>query len=130
MAEKPDPDEETITLYRPVGRREMELIEESGCREFPPRLEWQPIFYPVLNEEYATKIARDWNTKDPASGCVGYVTRFRVRAEFLSRYAVQTVGGSICREYWIPAEDLSEFNRNIVGLIGVVAHFEGESTDG
>ena len=28
----------------------------------------QPIFYPVLNEAYATTIARDWNTKDPTSG--------------------------------------------------------------
>jgi hypothetical protein len=26
----------------------------------------QPIFYPVLTEEYATKIARDWNVGSPA----------------------------------------------------------------
>ncbi len=87
-------DEETVTLYRPVGQKELDLIRESGYREFPPRLAWQPIFYPVLNEEYAVQIARDWNTKDEASGHVGYVTRFRVRAEFLKRYPVQTVGGS------------------------------------
>jgi hypothetical protein len=40
----------TITLYRPVGPRELELIAASGYREFPPRLPDQPIFYPVLNE--------------------------------------------------------------------------------
>jgi len=58
---------ETTILFRPVGEKELNLIEESGFRRFPPRLPGQPIFYPVLEEEYATEIARDWNTKDAAS---------------------------------------------------------------
>ena len=53
----------TTTLFRPVGQRELELIAEASYRAFPPRLPGQPIFYPVLNEEYATQIARDWNTR-------------------------------------------------------------------
>jgi hypothetical protein len=69
-------DEDCVVLWRPVGPQELELIRRSGMREFPPRLPEQPIFYPVLSEEYAIKIARDWNV--PASGR-GYVTRFRVR---------------------------------------------------
>ena len=112
-----------IVLYRPVGQEELELIKASGCLEFPPRLPEQPIFYPVLNEEYATQIARDWNTQSGSKK--GYVTRFSVNADFLARYEVQTVGGSMHQEYWIPAEDLSEFNRNIVGLIDVIAEFHG-----
>ncbi len=112
----------TVTLYRPVGPKELALIEESGWREFPPRLPEQPIFYPVLNEEYATQIARDWNV--PASGA-GFVTRFHVDAGFLSRYPTQTVGGAVHKELWIPAEDLAELNRNIVGLIEVIAEFHG-----
>lgn len=116
----------TITLYRPVGPQELELITQSGYREFPPRLPEQPIFYPVLNEEYATKIARDWNMK--ASGS-GYVTRFQVNKEFLNRYEVQVVGGSIHEEYWIPAEDLPEFNRNIVGTIEVIAEFHANASN-
>ena len=116
-------DEETITLYRPVGQKELDLIQESGFTAFPPRLPHQPFFYPVLNEEYPTQIARDWNTKDAASGYVRYVTRFKVRTDFLSGYQVQTVGGRFHREYWIPAEELAEFNRNIVGHIEVVAEF-------
>lgn len=115
-------DEKTVTLFRPVGLKELELIRESGYRAFPPRLPEQPIFYPVLNEEYATQIARDWNTKHSEAGR-GFVTRFEVSAEFLSRYEVQTVGGRIHQEYWIPAEDLQEFNENIVGMIQVVAEF-------
>jgi hypothetical protein len=113
----------TVTLFRPVGQKELELIHESGYRAFPPRLASQPIFYPVLNESYATQIARDWNTKDPASGYQGYVTRFQVCADFLNRYPVQTVGNSNHQEYWIPAEDLTEFNQNIVGTIEVIAQF-------
>jgi hypothetical protein len=118
--------EETVTLYRPVGQKELHLIHESGDREFPPRLPHQPIFYPVLNEQYAIQIARDWNAKDEASGFVGYVTRFQVRAAYLNRYSVQTVGGSQHQEYWIPAAELPEFNRNIVGLIEVTAEFQRE----
>jgi hypothetical protein len=114
---------ETKTLYRPVGPKELGLIAASGFREFPPRLPEQPIFYPVLEEEYARQIARDWNV--PASGA-GYVTRFAVRAEFLARYPEQQVGGSIHRELWIPAEDLAEMNRNIVGTIEVIAEFQKE----
>jgi hypothetical protein len=49
----------TVTLWRPVGQAELKLIERSGWRRFPPRLAGQPIFYPVLNEHYAAKIARD-----------------------------------------------------------------------
>src|SRR5437899_9260482 len=110
----------TVSLYRPTGPKELALIEAAGFRAFPPRLPEQPIFYPVLNEEYATQIARDWNVK--ASG-VGYVTQFRVRKEFAAKYPVQTVGGSTHQELWIPAEDLTAFNQNIVGEIEVIAEF-------
>jgi hypothetical protein len=79
----------------------------------------------VLNEEYAIQIARDWNTKDEASGYVGYVTRFRVRTAFLERYPVQTVGGSFHQEYWIPAGELAELNAHIIGKIQVIAEFLG-----
>jgi len=114
---------ETTILYRPVGPKELELIAASGYRQFPPRLPEQPIFYPVLNEDYARQIAREWNVS--ASGA-GYVTRFAVRAEFAARYSVQKVGSSIHQELWIPAEDLVEMNRNIVGLIELIAEYEAK----
>jgi hypothetical protein len=94
------------TLYRPVGQAEFELVRASGFRSFPPRLAHQPIFYPVLSEQYATQIARDWNPKDETSGFVGCVLRFHVRTEFLNHYEVHVAGSSKHREYWIPAEDL------------------------
>jgi hypothetical protein len=119
-------DMQTTVLYRPVGKNELALIRESGNTRFPPRLPEQPIFYPVLNEEYAAQIARDWNAKHIRDK-VGYVTRFHVRADFLRRYEVQVVGGSEHQEYWIPAEELEEFNRNIVGEIEVIAEYRGEA---
>jgi hypothetical protein len=105
----------TTTLYRPVGPKELELIRASGMKAFPPRLPEQPIFYPVLNEEYATQIARDWNVKDSGAG---YVTRFAVRSDYLAKFQVETVGSRVHQELWVPA--------NIVGEIEVVASFGKE----
>ena len=106
--------EKTITLYRPVGPEELELIKKSKWKRFPPRLPEQPIFYPVTTEEYADKIAKDWNVK--ASG-EGHVVEFYVKESFLSKYTVQNAGGNSHQEYWIPAEDLEEFNNNLMGKI-------------
>jgi hypothetical protein len=111
---------DVVTLWRPVGPVELELIRKSGMRAFPPRLPEQPIFYPVLSEEYAAKIARDWNV--PASGS-GYVTRFEVRRTFLESYSVQTAGGAAHLEYWIPAEEMTALNEAIMGEIKIVAEF-------
>lgn len=111
---------DTITLYRPVGPEELALIEESNWKAFPPRLPEQPIFYPVLNEEYASRIAKEWNV--PASGS-GFVTRFRVDKLYIDKFEVQNVGGPNLDELWIPAEELDEFNKHIVGLIEVIRKF-------
>jgi hypothetical protein len=112
---------ETQTLYRPVGLKEMELIVESGWKEFPPRLEWQPIFYPVLNPEYAEQIALEWNTKDAFSGYCGIVTSFEVNQDYLN----QNVGGDIHNELWIPSGELDVFNSNIAYGIKIINAFFG-----
>ena len=112
--------ENIVILHRPVGPKELALIAASSFREFPPRLPDQPIFYPVLNEEYANDISRKWNVRDYG---VGYVTRFRVRKDFVAKYPVQIAGNSTCQELWIPAEELPGLNANIVGLIEVIAEY-------
>jgi len=84
----------------------------------------QPIFYPVTHEEYAVQIARDWNA---AADATGYVTAFDVDTEFLARYPSQVVGDSRTHvEYWVPAEDLDEFNSHIVGEIQLIRAFRGD----
>jgi hypothetical protein len=114
---------DTTTLYRPVGPRELELIGASGFKRFPPRLPEQPIFYPVLSRSYAEQIARDWNSLREDSCFIGYVTRFEVETTLLSRYVPRQLGAAEHREYWVPSEELEEFNRHIVGLIEVIAEF-------
>lgn len=77
-------------------------------------------FYPVLTQAYAVQIARDWNVQ--ASGS-GFVTRFEVLKSFLDGYRVEHAGSRAHLEYWIPAEDLPQFNKAIVGEIVVTAAF-------
>ncbi len=120
-------DSAVVTLHRPVGQAEFDRIRDSGFTKFPPRLPEQPIFYPVLSEEYATQIARNWNANDGRSGFAEYVLRFQVRGDFLKDLEVHTVGDSRHQEYWIPADDLEMFNRNVVGLIEVVSEFRNRS---
>ena len=97
-------------------------------RAFPPRLPDQPIFYPVLNFEYAEQIAREWNTKQ--SPYAGYVTTFAVDDEYANPFKAQQVGGRQHLELWVPAEDLPEFNRHIAPPIRVVAAHFGPSFRG
>jgi hypothetical protein len=115
-----------ITLYRPVGKKEFDLVKEPGFRRFPPRLEWQPIFYPVMNRQYAEQIAKQWNTEDEFSGYAGYVLAFDLPETFIQKYPVQNVGGEIHNELWVPANELEAFNENIVGVIRVECSFYGE----
>jgi hypothetical protein len=111
--------DDTITLYRSIGPGEYRLIEQSGWLAFPLRAE-QPMFYPVLTEAFALKIAHEWILPDLG---MAYITRFNVRRAFLARYPVDNAGGKDLDEYWIPAADMPEFNKNIVGPIEVIRHF-------
>ncbi len=114
-----------MILYRPVGTAELRLIQENGWREFPPRLPEQPIFYPVLNEEYAVEIASRWNTQTGDGR--GYVTRFAVEDGYARRFQVHVVGAAHHQELWVPAGELAEFNRHIAGRIEVIREFAGEA---
>lgn len=120
---------ETLTLYRPVGQPELDLIAASDYTAFPPRLEWQPIFYPVLDRDYASQIAREWNTRDSANGNVGYVTKFEVDRLYAVNFEIQNVGGHNHNELWVPAEELETFNKHIIGKIKVIETFRDETDD-
>lgn len=113
----------TVTLYRTLGKKDVDLIRATGFRAFPPLDASQPVINPVLDESYAVKMARDWNSKDPGSDFAGYVTRFSVREDFIAGYPVQVIGPAKQKEYWIPSEELEELNGAIVGLIEVIHGF-------
>ena len=113
-----------MELFRPVGEKEYILIQQCGFKKFPPRLPEQPIFYPVLNEKYAIEIASKWNIKDKFSNYIGYVLKFIISDNYISKFDIKTVGNSYHQEFWIPAEELNEFNENIIGKIEVIYKFE------
>lgn len=100
-----------MNLWRPTGINELKLIYESGMRSFPARLIDQPIFYPVTNHEYASQIARDWNTKN--AGLSGYVLMFALSDHFAECFEKRIVGASTHEELWVPAEMLPELNSHI-----------------
>ena len=113
-----------VTLYRPVGPRELELIKEGGNKAFPPRLPEQPIFYPVVTHEYAVEIAKGWNSVSQDNDFEGYVTRFQVKEEYISQFEMKQAGSSMHLEYWIESKELENFNRNIIGFIEVTDSFK------
>ena len=80
----------------------------------------QPIFYPVMNEEYAVQINEQWNVPAYGSGCV---MKFLINKEYVQKFDVQNVGEEIHNELWVPSQELKEFNNNIVGLIEVTKEF-------
>src|SRR5260221_6425088 len=111
-----------MILYRSVGLQELELIYDSGMEVFPARLPQQPIFYPVLQLDYARQIASDWNVN--SGQFVGYVTQFKLDDPYINEFEKHTVGESQHQEFSIPAEALDEFKRHIICRIKVVeAHF-------
>ena len=117
-----------MKLYRPVGFKELELIKESEWTQFPPRLPEQPIFYPVLNIEYARQIAKDWNSKS-APHFAGYVTEFEIDDQYIKVFKVRIVGSSMHKEIWVSAEELANFNRHIIGKIHVAETYLGKGSD-
>jgi hypothetical protein len=120
-----------MRLYRPVGLKELELIAAAGWRAFPPRLAWQPIFYPVVTREYARAIITQWNSHEAEAGHCGFVTEFDIPDDFAARYPVRQLGGGpVYRELWVPAEELDEFNAHLVGPIRVIEAVYGPGFGG
>lgn len=110
-----------MTLYRPVNQAELDLIIKEDWNKFPPRLEGQPIFYPVLNEKYAEQITKEWNV--PSYG-IGHVLKFEVKDHFLENYKIEKVGLDHHLEYWIPSEDLDLMHANMIGKIELINTFK------
>jgi hypothetical protein len=118
-----------MILFRPVGLHELRLIAASKFSAFPPRLPDQPIFYPVTNFEYARQIAEGWNTKYNNPPC-GFITKFAVSDEYIKQFEIRIVGARENTELWIPAENLTEFNANILGKITIEAEYYGAGFEG
>ena len=118
----------TVVLYRPVGQSELDAIRISDWKAFPPRESRQQMFCPLLAEQDAVRIARDWIAHDARYGYAGYVVKFRVSSTHLKRFEVNAMGRKDAREHWVPSKDLGDFNDHIVGRIEVIHEFRGEKS--
>lgn len=105
-----------MKLYRPINKNELKLIKESEWNGFPPRLPEQPIFYPVLDYNYAKKINK-WNVNAYGNG---YIVEFHIDDDYISEFDIHNVGNRNDNEYWIPSDELNEFNKNIIGKIKLI----------
>jgi len=123
MDERIEIEDGHVVMYRPTGPEEYQLIADSGFTKWPPRLEGQPIFYPVTNEKYAREITEQWNIRD--SG-VGYVFKFLVEKSFVEGYNVEKVSGKDHTEWWIPSEKMDDLNKAIVGKIKMIGRYPTE----
>lgn len=101
---------------------------EGGMKGFPPRKPEQPIFYPVLNLEYADEIAKKWNAESQSAS--GYVAKFNLDDAYAGRFEPQKVGASHHLELWVPSEELSRFNEYILPPILIVSAHFGENFKG
>ncbi len=111
----------TQRLFRPLNRAELDLIQANAWKAFPPRLPSQPIFYPVLQEQYAIEITQQWNL--PRFG-QAYVVAFDIDADFVAKYPIQKVGLDHHLELWVPAEELDAFNQELVGPIKLTKSYQ------
>lgn len=101
---------------------------EGGMAAFPPRKPEQPVFYPVLNLEYADEIAKQWNAERQTAS--GYVAKFTIDNGYVAQFEPHKVGSSRHVELWIPAEELARFNEHISPPILIVSAHFGENFKG
>lgn len=73
--------------------------------------------------EYAEWIATNWNANEAIANFGGVVTKFRVQLEYIKKYDVQIAGGVTSQELWVPAEELDEFNKHIIGQIRMISAY-------
>jgi hypothetical protein len=112
-----------MQLFRPMNIHELESVYDSAMSRFPPRLEGQPFFYPVITLEYACEIAERWNAREESGA--GYVCKFAVDDTYVSKFPAHQVGNRSHRELWIPADEPEAFNDHVVPPILVVATYFG-----
>ena len=114
-----------MILYRPVGTKELNLIRESGYRAFPPKLPEQPVFYTILYLQHILLFVVIQSVKYNDDH-KGYVTKFEVDDSYGTQFEVHCVGDSYHEELWVPADELEEFNRHIIGEIKVIREFSDD----
>jgi hypothetical protein len=115
-----------IRLYKSLTPTQFDAVMRSGWRAFSAESPEQKIFYPKLRREYAEMIARVFNLPHYKAA---YVVQFKVSAQFMARYEIQSVAYEEHNEYKIPIEELPLLNSNLIGNIEVVSSFAAQNDE-
>jgi hypothetical protein len=107
---------ELVQLYYPVTDKQLEFIANHQYKLFPPRFFTKPVLCPMLNREYAQRVASErTNWVHEKTDCI-HVLRFLVKPDFIKQYTQGSITNDRAR-ISIPQSDLSKLNQNIVGYI-------------
>ncbi|MCR8922721.1 hypothetical protein NO559_08065 [Dasania sp. GY-MA-18] len=112
-----------IDLYKALSPEQLALLIRSNWRRFSPDIPQQKNFYPKLNRGYAEAIARQWHAVEYSAG---FVVRFRLPADFIKGFELQTVGYDEHLEYKVPIAALERLNHAIIGSVELLSAFTSD----
>ncbi|WP_163832084.1 hypothetical protein [Spartinivicinus ruber] len=114
----------TTALFRPIGPEQFEALKNLGFSQIPSHVFGQKFFYPLLHESFAKQIAQEWYL--PKHG-QAYVIRLEIASSYLEQFEVKRIGGPEHTEYRIPIEEQTNFSRELVGNIEIVAEYQQDT---
>ncbi|NVO85483.1 ADP-ribosylation/crystallin J1 [Hymenobacter terrestris] len=106
-------DPATVLLYRPVTQAELDWIAASDWLAFP-LAQPEPLVFYLTPPESVTGLA---------GADSSYLLRFALFADYAAQLPVEQVGSREPDALLVPAEELAEFNRQLVGRIEVISIF-------
>lgn len=115
------------TIYRSCGLPEWRLIRQDGRGKFPACMIRADIFYPSLLFENACGLAREFNTRDPASEFAGLVLACDVPPDFLREYDDPELEPEAL---WLPPETRAAINDALQGPLRVCEVIYGAEYSG
>ncbi len=114
---------DTITLYRPVSRAELNEIKESGWTKYTYPAAGAICLNPLINCSYAEEIIKK-QALDEFGEC--FIIKFEVDAEHINKYEIKLADNYLDVEINVPPDCLDEFSRHIIGKIEQIEVFNKE----
>lgn len=106
---------ELVDLYYVVNDKQLEYIVNYQFKSFPARFFTQKYFCPILDKEYAIRIASERSNWVNVTDYV-HVMRFIAFEHIIKHYVHGSISNHRSRII-IPNKDLSKLNSAIVGYI-------------
>lgn len=104
-----------VSLYYAVSDKELDIIVNHQYKVFPVRFFNKKYFCPMLNREYAQRVASE-RGNFPLDTTVAHVVRFMMRTKSVEKY----IHGDVTNPRTpinVSADQLQDFNQDIIGFI-------------